>query len=472
VSIIYLLIFLKKKLQINFLRLDFYQGNVFGRTQNIVHGQKCQGRHFAVRQGETIMSARTMAKANTAIDIVNVIKAKLDAPSFDAWFRNIPLTLHENNSATLFAANRFNLDFILATFGNVFSEIESAYGIKINVELSRPELRVVTNDIITDTIIPKLTEVALPQFIESDANAFAVAAIKKVAAGRANFSPLVIYGPSGSGKTMLLDLLKNPGGRATVIVTTGAEFVQNFVRSIEEKSIFAFKDTLRKADMLVMDDVQILAGKRASAEEFRILLDDLVRTGKTVVLTSNIAPGQITGFDKHLVSLLSSGLSVDLSAPCAAVRAEMLIRAGLSVELAETISARAPRNGHVMSGIVKKIEAWRELDCGELNEQVLEKLLGDVLASRKTQLSMVKEMAAKLGLAYDDIASASRTKRVVFGRQKIMAALKMSTSLTLSEIGRLVGDRDHASVLYALGQIEKAKQTDMLLASEIDDLIK
>jgi len=411
-----------------------------------------------------------MAKANTAIDVVNVIKSKLDASSFDAWFKNIPCTVYEN-SATLFATTRFNLDFIRATFGNIFSEIESEAGIKIIVELSRPELRVVSNNVITNAIVPKLTEVALPQFIESDANAFAVAAIKKLAAGAANFSPLVIYGPSGSGKTMLLNLLKK-SIRAITIATTGAEFVQNFIRSIEEKATFAFKDTLRRADILIMDDIQNLAGKRASAEEFKTLLDDLVRAGKTVVLSSNIAPAQITGFDKHLVSLLSSGLSVDLSAPCQTVRSEMLMRAGLSAQLAETISARAPKNGHVMTGIVKKIAAWRELECGDLTETVLEKLLGDVLEKQKTPLMRVKEMAARLGLAYDDIESSARTKRLVFARQKIMAALKISTNLTLSEIGRLVGDRDHASVLYALSCIERAKQTDMLLESEINDLIK
>jgi len=81
-------------------------------------------------------------------------------------------------------------------------------------------------------------------------------------------------------------------------------------------------------------------------------------------------------------------------------------------------------------------------------------------------------MAVKLGLAYDDIASSARTKRVVLARQKIMAALKLSTSLTLSEIGRLVGGRDHSSVLYALSQIEKAKLTDMFLTDEINSLIK
>jgi chromosomal replication initiator protein len=102
----------------------------------------------------------------------------------------------------------------------------------------------------------------------------------------------------------------------------------------------------------------------------------------------------------------------------------------------------------------------------------LEKLLGDVLEKQNSPAGMVKKMCAKLGVALDDVMSAARTKRVVFARQKIMAALKRSTKLTLSEIGALVGGRNHASVLYAISQIEKAKLADMLLESELSELAK
>jgi chromosomal replication initiator protein len=192
---------------------------------------------------------------------------------------------------------------------------------------------------------------------------------------------------------------------------------------------------------------------------------------KTVVLTSNIAPSQITGFDRRLVSLMASGLSVDLAVPDADAREKFLTKYGVRGPAAKAIAERTPANGHILAGICKKIAAWKELDCGELSESALEKLLGDVLEKHRTPLCMVKGMCAKLGVAFDDVASATRTRAVVLARQKIMCALKASTNLTLSEIGRLVG-RDHASVLYAMSQIEKAKMTDMLLESEIADLAK
>jgi len=224
---------------------------------------------------------------------------------------------------------------------------------------------------------------------------------------------------------------------------------------------------MRKFDTFIMDDVQSLAGKRASVEEFASTLNDLIRMGKNVVLSCNIAPGQITDFDKRLVSLLASGLSVDLTAPDTETAEKILVRFGVPESLAKKISARVPKNGHMVAGISKKISAWAELGCGELTEEIVEKLLGDVLIKQNTPEAVVKNCCAKLGVAHADIMSGIRTRRIVFARQKIMAALKISTPLSLAQIGRLVGGRDHASVLYALAQIEKAKETDMLLDSEI-----
>jgi len=290
-------------------------------------------------------------------------------------------------------------------------------------------------------------------------------------AGTVSFSPLVIYGPTGSGKSMLLDLLSK-NTRARIVHTTGAVFVSDFVRSMKDNTVFAWKDAMRGCDIFIMDDIQGLAGKRASAEEFMSLLSDLMRDKKTVVLSSNIAPDRITGFDRRLVSILASGLSVDLTAPSIDVREKILLTSGIAQKDAHDIAARAPANGHVLSGIVKKISAWRELSCGELSAPVLERLLGDVLSKQNSPTKMVKDCCAKLGVAFDDVMSTTRTRAVVFARQKIMAALKGATNLTLAEIGRLVGGRDHASVLYAISQIDKAKETDMLLASEIMDLIK
>jgi len=390
-------------------------------------------------------------------DPKEILKTRIESAAFRAWIE--PLDFSDR---TLFATSRFNADFIRATFGHIFSELGVAVAVRA------PDIRAGLSPINDNGPEAAATGRAAPKrddfedFICGAANQFALAAVRKCARGGAELSPLVIYGPTGSGKTMLLDLLEKNTDQG-VVRMTGASFVSDFIRSMKSGASFLWKDQMRACGLFIMDDIQGLAGKRASAEEFLSLLDDLVRMKRTIVLTSNIAPSRITGFDGRQLSLLSSGLSVDLAAPDAAARRRILARAGLPEDLAENL----PANGHIISGVIKKVSAWRELYPGDLSDDVLEKLLGDVLEKQKSPAAMVKNMCAKLGVAFDDVMSSTRTKAIVFARQKIMAALKRSTNLTLSDIGRLVGGRDHASVLYALSQIDKAKQADMLLESEI-----
>jgi chromosomal replication initiator protein len=408
--------------------------------------------------------------------IKDIVRSKIDAAAYDAWIA--PLKVSQNkNRITLVAGSRFNADFIRATFGGALNDVENEIGMEIVVENARPNLRLIENPANQNVRRAQNDDAAAPppadfdDFVCSESNKFALSAIRKCASGHVSFSPLVIYGASGTGKSMLADLLKR-NAKARVVSISGTQFVSDFVRAMKTDSIFAWKDAMRGCDMLIMDDVQAIAGKRASADEFLSLLDELIRMGKNVVLTSNIAPSQIAGFDRRLISLMSSGLSVDLSAPDASVRQIILEKSSLRESGAKWVAARAPANGHIVSGICKKISAWRELDCGELSESVLEKLLRDVLEKEKTPIACVKNMCAKLGVSFDDVMSARRTRAIVFARQKIMAALKMSTGLTLAEIGRLVGGRDHASVLYALSQIEKIKRSDMLLTAELAELAK
>ncbi|MDR1826185.1 MAG: AAA family ATPase [Rickettsiales bacterium] len=424
------------------------------------------------KRGEALQKYdEASAHENLGARIKDIIESKMEPEAFGAWIK--PLSVSARSDKIIIGAeSRFAADFIRATYGGILSEVSNETGMKIELAFSPARGRAdVANINKTLRVIqsPELPACAFSDFICGEANRFALHAVKKCASAPMPFSPLVICGPNGSGKTMLLEsLAKNARMRA--IMTSGGEFVSDFVRAMRTNEIFAFKDMMRGTDMFIMDDVQHLAGKRATAEEFLSLLSDLIRMKKNVVLTSEITPSQIAGFDRNLVSLLSSGLSVDIVPPDAEAREKILANSGVDPSAAKSIAARCPANGHILSGICKKIAAWKELDIGELNEGVLEKLLSDVLVKRNTPLMAVKNMCVKLGVSFDSLNSEIRTRPLVLARQKIMAALKMSTDLTLSEIGRLVGGRNHASVLYALNQIEKAKETDMLLAAELADL--
>ena len=253
---------------------------------------------------------------------------------------------------------------------------------------------------------------------------------------------------------------------------SGGQFVADFARALRDRTIFSFKDWCRNCDMFNMDDVCALAGKRATSEEFLQLMMDLHAAGKSVVLTANCAPNALNGFDRRIQSLLASGLVVDVVAPNAYVRRSMLLRAGVDMAVADELSKQINGDGHMVNGIINKIKTYSELMGERVNMDVASRLLADVLTKAKTPLTMVKAMCEKMAVSFDEICGNSRARRLVRARQVMMAALKSATNLSLTEIGNICGGRDHATVVYALAQIEKQKATDLILNAEIDDMIK
>lgn len=284
------------------------------------------------------------------------------------------------------------------------------------------------------------------------------------------FSPLFIYGPSGCGKSLLADCIESAASGRTIKMS-GGQFVAEFTRSLHDRSIFAFKDFCRNCDTFILDDVQALAGKRATCEEFAQLIMDLRASGRNIVLTANVAPNSLAGFDRRMQSLFASGLVADVAAPTINVRRIMLMRAGVASDVADSIAARIAGDGHLVSGVATKIKAYTELMGATVDMDIAQRLLADTLQRAKTPIAMVKSMCEKLAVSYDAVCGRSRSRGVVLARQMMMVVLKDATNMSLTEIGRVCGDRDHATVLYAIAQIEKLKKTDLVLSAQIAQMI-
>ncbi|MCL1902553.1 MAG: DnaA/Hda family protein [Alphaproteobacteria bacterium] len=411
--------------------------------------------------------------------VKSAIMSRMDSASFDSWIAPLSFSV-ETNVLNVIAHNQFAADFIKSAYLHIIATVAAEFGLELYLGVGRsPQTMPVipTNDNVVENKFEPQTSNLKPQtlnfddFIVSDENNFALTACKKIACGAVAFSPLFIYGPQGSGKTLLTECL-NSCGAGRVLMMTGAGFVSEFQRAITMRTVFAFKDFVRDCDTFILDDVQILCGKRATSEEFMTLIIDLAKSGKNVVLTSNVAPAQLSGFDRRMQSVLASGLVVDLVAPNKAVRKNMLTRAGVSGDVAETLSGRIGANGHLVSGVSTKISAWRDIMNADVTVDIAEKLLADCLSKQKTPLSSARAMAARLGISFEDIASKSRRAAVVRARMIMMTALKSATNLSLAEIGRILGDRDHATVLYGLATVEKLKQTDLMIAAEIQQMIE
>ena len=421
---------------------------------------------------------QTLAKP-LMINIENIkgaIAAKIDSASYKSWISPLQFDVI-NDVLVLGAQNQFSADFINSVHGNVIKSVAGEFGLGVQIVVRGATAKVanVANDNNTQVFAPaQVTEsanVSFDSFVCSDENLFVVSACKKVAAGTVSFSPLFIYGVSGCGKTLLTDCIAN-AAQGRVVKMTGAQFVSDFTRSLKEHNIFAFKDFCRNCDTFILDDVQTLSGKKASTEEFVQLVVDLRNMGKNVVLTANAAPNNLTGFDRSVQSLFASGLTADVASPNAHVKSVMLQRSGVASDVAGALVQRTANDGHLISGIAKKIKAYTDLMGVCVDMDVAQRLLADTLQKTKTPSVMVREMCEKLAVSYDAVCGNGRSRSLVLARQIMMVVLKNVTGLSLNEIGNFVGGRDHATVLYAIKQIEKLLSTDLVLSAQIQQLIQ
>ena len=408
--------------------------------------------------------------------IKGAIAAKLDSAAFTSWIAPLNFEIVDG-TLVLGAQNQFSADFITSVHKAVLADVAAEFGLGLDIVVRNSATRAtasIANDNQAQVYAPVVKVVAdsvnFDSFVTSDENAFVVCACKKLATGTAPFTQLFIYGAAGCGKSLLADCI---AGACTgrVVKMSGAQFVSEFTRSLKEHNIFAFKDFCRKCDMFILDDVQALSGKKASTEEFLQLVVDLRNAGKNVVLTANAAPSNLTGFDRHAQGLLASGLVVDVVAPNAHVKSVMLKRAGVKSDVADALAKRIANDGHMIAGVATKFKAYAELMGCAVDMDVAQRLLADTLNTQKTPVAMVRDMCEKLAVSYDAVCGNGRSRALVLARQIMMVVLKEATQLSLSEIGNFVGGRDHATVLYAIKQIEKQKAADLVLAAQIQQLV-
>lgn len=375
------------------------------------------------------------------------------------------------------AENQFSCDVIKGSYFDVLNSVAKQFSLSLKIDTSKDittELTV-ANDLRNNNYIPEKIESkktsSFDDFVISDQNLFAVSACKKIADLSASFSLLFLYGQTGCGKSLLAKCI-NSSSKGKTVFMSASNFVSEFARSISEHSTFAFKDFCRNLDTFILDDVHILSGKRASTEEFLQLIIDLHTSGKNVVLTSSVSPSNLSGFDHKALSLFSSGLVIDIASPDKNTKKSILLKNGIEDSVAEFISNNIENNGHLISGVLTKLKTYSEIMGEKITIKVAERLLSDFLGNIKTPVSIAKEICKKLSVSFENICSNSRNSRLVHARQIIMSILKEKTDLSLAEIGKLLGNRTHATVLYAISQIEKLKSSDLIIGSEIEQIIK
>ncbi len=326
-------------------------------------------------------------------------------------------------------------------------------------------------------------------FVVGKPNELAHAAARRVAeAGPVTFNPLVLYGGVGLGKTHLMHAiaweLKRSNPELNVLYLSAEQFMYRFVQALRERKMMDFKHLFRSVDVLMVDDVQFIAGKDSTQEEFFHTFNALVDQNKQIIISADRAPGEIKELEERVKSRLQCGLVVDLHPTDYELRLGILqtkvqqhrksfpdlkIADGVLEFLAHRIST----NVRVLEGALTRLFAFASLVGREIDMELTQDCLADVLRASERKIT-VEEIQRKVSEYYNirmsDIIGPKRLRSYARPRQVAMYLCKQLTSRSLPEIGRRFGGRDHTTVMHGVKRIEELKLVDGQIAEDVEML--
>lgn len=323
-------------------------------------------------------------------------------------------------------------------------------------------------------------------FVVGKPNEFAYAAAKRVAeSDQVSFNPLFLYGGVGLGKTHLMHAIaweiRNRTPQRRVVYLSAEKFMYSFVRALRNQDMVSFKEQFRAVDVLMIDDVQFIAGKDATQEEFFHTFNALVDQGRQIVLSADKSPSNLEEIGDRLRSRLSSGLVADLHPTTFELRLGILDakaeQLGVIVpqKVKEFLAHKITSNVRELEGALTRLVAHVQLVGGALTLEAAQELLQDLLRAHDRRLTMEeiqKRVAEHFKIRVSDMSSARRSRAVARPRQVAMYLSKQLTSRSLPEIGRAFGGRDHTTVMHAVRKVEELVRLDTAFAEDVELLTR
>ncbi len=324
-------------------------------------------------------------------------------------------------------------------------------------------------------------------FVVGKPNELAHAAARRVAeGGPVTFNPLFLYGGVGLGKTHLMHAiaheLQNGQPELRVLYLSAEQFMYRFIQALRDKQIMSFKELFRSVDVLMVDDVQFIAGKDSTQDEFFHTFNALVDQNKQIVISADRAPGEIKGLEERIKSRLQCGLVVDLHPTDYELRLGILqqkaenYRAqnpGLRIDdgVLEFLAHRITTNVRVLEGALTRLFAFASLVGREISLDLAQDCLADVLRSSDRKVS-IEEIQRKVSEHFNirlaDMIGPKRVRTIARPRQVAMYLAKTMTTRSLPEIGRRFGGRDHTTIMHGIRKVEELMSTDSQLAEDIN----
>lgn len=321
------------------------------------------------------------------------------------------------------------------------------------------------------------------RFVTDTSNRVAFNAAKALAEpGKPRFSPLYLHSSTGQGKTHLMHAIGHAFleacPEASAIYMPAERFMFEFVRAVREKDTFAFKARLRGVDLLMIDDLQFIAGKESTQEEFFHTVDEFMREGKRLVIAADRSPLALEGIEARLASRLGSGLAADIKPAELGLRRAILDRkledmpgAAVPAEVLDLLAARISSSVRELEGALNRLVAYAQLNDEAVTIEFAESVLGEALRGSQRRITIdeiQKAVSSHFDVKQLDLVSQRRAVAIARPRQIAMYLAKRLTTRSLPEIGRKFGNRDHSTVIHAVRRIEELRGTD----SEIDTAVR
>lgn len=426
----------------------------------------------------------------------NIISERLEDEipdsRFDAWIRPIHAETKDNR-LVLKVPSRFFLDGLLSHYGSRIREItKQSFGGAIKLDfivdssladeqpaaLKEKSAKASSVDGFID---PRFT---FKNFVVGSSNEFCYAASRAVAENPGGiYNPLYIYGGVGLGKTHLINAVANElmnQKDIRIAYRTGEQFTNELIQAIRDGSTEHFRNKYRKVDVLIVDDIQFIAGKDRTQEEFFHTFNALYELKKQIILTSDRSPRELTNLMERLRSRFNWGLVADIQPPDLETRLAILESkaelAGITLDkdVARLLATRITNNVRELEGALTRLTAHATLTGKTIDMEFSRHVLRDLLHEEVRAIS-VEDIQKKVASYYNinprDMRSSKRSRTIAFPRQVAMYASKTLTKLSLPEIGEMFGGRDHTTILYAVRKIEQMRQESSEFNEEIERIL-
>ncbi|HEY3344451.1 MAG TPA: chromosomal replication initiator protein DnaA [Anaerolineaceae bacterium] len=421
------------------------------------------------------------------------LQMDLNKAAFDTWVRSAELISYEDGTFTVGVQNAYARDWLESRLASTVSRILTGImnrpaSVRFAVgqgESAAPQAEPLPPSVrITEEMLPKSTNATVnprytfESFIVGSSNRMAHAASMAVAESPARaYNPLFLYGGVGLGKTHLLHAIGNQARvqGLQVLYVSSEEFTNDLVTAILKHTTQTFREKYRLIDVLLIDDIQFIAGKESTQEEFFHTFNTLHGQDKQIVMSSDRPPKAMVTLEERLRSRFEWGLTVDIQPPDLETRIAILRskaeRAGRHVapEILETIARLIQSNIRELEGALTRVLAFTELSGLPLNAQVVNSALADLVPQRR-EINMdqvVSLVARTFGLTPERLKGRDRSQEVALPRQVAMYLMREEANFSLPQIGAALGGRDHTTVMYACEKVADMLERDDRLRKQV-----